>query len=125
MLPFSARARHTQLIKHKATELGFEFCGVSQAGFLEEEAPRLEGWLNQNKHGQMGYMANHFDKRLDPRLLVEGAKSVVSVLYNYFPEQELFTEPDDLKISKYAYGRDYHYVIKEKLQELLGFIHHA
>jgi len=122
MLPFSAKARHTEIIKRKARELGFAFCGVSEADFLEEEAPRLEQWLNQNKHGQMSYMANHFDKRLDPRLLVEGAKSVVSVLYNYFPEKELFTEPDDLKISKYAYGRDYHYVIKEKLKELIDYI---
>ncbi len=122
MLPFSAKSRHTQLIKQKAAELGFAFCGVSKAEFLEEEAPRLEHWLNQNKHGQMSYMANHFDKRLDPRLLVEGAKSVVSVLYNYFPEKELFTESDDLKISKYAYGRDYHYVLKDKLKELIEFI---
>lgn len=122
MLPFSAKTQHTQLIKQKAHELGFQFCGVSAAEFLEEEAPRLEQWLNQNQHGQMSYMANHFDKRLDPRLLVEGAKSVVSVLYNYFPEKELFTEPDDLKISKYAYGRDYHYVMKDKLKELMAFM---
>nr|MCU0355681.1 tRNA epoxyqueuosine(34) reductase QueG [Cytophagales bacterium] len=79
-------------------------------------------WLNQNMHGQMAYMANHFDKRLDPRLLVDGAKSVVSVLYNYFPEKELFTNPEDLKISKYAYGRDYHFVLKDKLKDLIGFI---
>ncbi len=122
MLPFSTQTQHTQLIKQKARELGFEFCGVSKAEVLEDEAPRLEQWLNQNKHGQMTYMANHFDKRLDPRLLVDGARSVVSVLYNYFPEKELFTEPDDLKISKYAYGRDYHYVMKDKLKELIAFI---
>ncbi len=115
-------AKHTQLIKQKARELGFDYCGVSKAEFLEAEAPRLEQWLNQQKHGQMGYMANHFDKRLDPRLLVEGAKSVVSVLLNYYPEKELSTEPGDYKISKYAYGRDYHFVLKDKLKELIGFV---
>ncbi len=115
-------AKHTQLIKQKARELGFDYCGVSKAEFLEAEAPRLEQWLNQQKHGQMGYMANHFDKRLDPRLLVDGAKSVVSVLLNYYPEKELSTEPGDYKISKYAYGRDYHFVLKDKLKELIGFV---
>ena len=115
-------AKHTQLIKQKARELGFDYCGVSKAEFLEAEAPRLEQWLNQQKHGQMGYMANHFDKRLDPRLLVEGAKSVVSVLLNYYPEKELSAEPGDYKISKYAYGRDYHFVLKDKLKELVEFV---
>lgn len=115
-------AKHTQLIKQKARELGFDYCGVSKAEFLEAEAPRLEQWLNQQKHGQMGYMANHFDKRLDPRLLVEGAKSVVSVLLNYYPEKELPAEPGDYKISKYAYGRDYHFVLKDKLKELVEFV---
>lgn len=113
---------HTQLIKAKAMELGFDFCGIAKAEFLEEEAPRLERWLNKNQHGQMGYMANHFDKRLDPRLLVDGAKSVVSLLYNYFPEETLPEGEADLKISKYAYGVDYHFVIKEKLKELLAYI---
>ncbi len=97
------------------------YCGVSRAEFLEEEAPRLERWLNQNMHGQMHYMENHFDKRLDPRLLVEGAKSVVSLLLNYFPE-ETQAEEDTYKISKYAYGTDYHFVIKDKLKELLHYI---
>ncbi len=114
--------KHTQLIRQKARELGFDYCGVSKAEFLEAEAPRLEQWLNQQKHGQMGYMANHFDKRLDPRLLVEGAKSVVSVLLNYYPEKELFAQPEDYKISKYAYGRDYHFVLKDKLHELVEFV---
>lgn len=96
-------------------------CGISKAEFLEEEAPRLEKWLNSNHHGEMGYMENHFDKRLDPRLLVEGAKSVVSLTLNYFtPEKQVDSEAP--KISKYAYGTDYHTVIKEKLKELLAFI---
>lgn len=92
-------------------------CGISKAGFLETEAPRLEKWLNSNSHGQMSYMENHFDKRLDPTLLVDDAKSVVSLLLNYFPEQNQIE--DTFKISKYAYGTDYHLVIKEKLKELL------
>lgn len=92
-------------------------CGISKAEFLEEEAPRLENWLKQNAHGEMRYMENHFDKRLDPTKLVEGSKSVISLLYNYFPEE---TQNDDTyKISKYAYGRDYHHVIKSKLKEMM------
>ncbi|RRB07635.1 tRNA epoxyqueuosine(34) reductase QueG [Larkinella rosea] len=114
--------KRTQLIKSKAAELGFDFCGVSKAEFLEAEAPRLEGWLNRQMHGQMSYMANHFDKRLDPRLLVEGAKSVVTVLLNYYPEKTV-SETGGYKISKYAYGTDYHFVIKDKLKELLAFVH--
>ncbi len=116
----TTRQRHTQLVKAQAAKLGFDFCGVAKAAFLEEEAPRLERWLTRQMHGQMAYMANHFDKRLDPRKLVEGAKSVVSLLYNYYPERELFTEDDALKISKYAYGTDYHFVIKDKLKTLLA-----
>jgi epoxyqueuosine reductase len=92
-------------------------CGISKAGFLETEAPRLEKWLKSNSHGQMSYMENHFDKRLDPKLLVDDAKSVVSVLLNYFPAQNQIE--DTFKISKYAYGTDYHFVIKDKLKELL------
>jgi epoxyqueuosine reductase len=95
-------------------------CGISKAGFLETEAPRLEKWLKSNSHGQMSYMENHFDKRLDPKLLVDDAKSVVSLLLNYFPEQNQIE--DTFKISKYAYGTDYHLVIKEKLKELLHSI---
>lgn len=110
--------KNTAFIKQKATELGFLYCGVSKADFLENEAPRLEAWLHQKKHGEMGWMENHFDKRLDPRLLVDGAKSVVTVLLNYFPKETLNTE-DNFKISKYAYGIDYHYVIKEKLNALM------
>ncbi|SIT91347.1 tRNA epoxyqueuosine(34) reductase QueG [Pontibacter indicus] len=117
------KAQHTYLIKQKAQELGFMYCGVSKADFLEEEAPRLENWLKQNMHGQMHYMENHFDKRLDPRLLVEGAKSVVSLLLNYYPEKEnQQTGEDTYKVSKYAYGTDYHFVIKDKLKTLLQYI---
>lgn len=97
------------------------FCGVSKAEFLEEEAPRLEKWLNSNMHGTMHYMENHFDKRLDPRLLVEGSKSVVSLALNYFPEK--VQTNDSYKLSKYAYGEDYHFIIKYKLKELMKFIH--
>jgi epoxyqueuosine reductase len=92
-------------------------CGISKAGFLEQEAPRLENWLNKNHHGQMSYMENNFDKRLNPTLLVDGAKSVVSLLLNYYPSE--LQNQESYKISKYAYGKDYHFVIKEKLKELL------
>jgi epoxyqueuosine reductase len=92
-------------------------CGISKAGFLEQEASRLENWLNKNQHGQMSYMENNFDKRLNPTLLVDGAKSVVSLLLNYYPSE--IQNQESYKISKYAYGQDYHSVIKEKLKELL------
>lgn len=114
------RLERSRLIKAKAAALGFDFCGLSTAGFLEEEAPRLEHWLNQHLHGQMHYMANHFDKRLDPRKLVDGAKSVISVLLNYYPEQRLPEGENDLKLSKYAYGTDYHFVLKDKMKELVA-----
>ena len=109
---------NTQLIKSTATDLGFSFCGISKAEFLEEEASRLEEWLQRGYQGKMSYLENHFDKRLDPRLLVPGAKSVVSLIYNYYPSKELATT-DQLKIAKYAYGEDYHHVIKEKLNVFL------
>lgn len=108
----------TKLIKRKAQELGFLSCGISKAEFLKDQAPRLEDWLKNNHHGKMSYMENHFDKRLNPVLLVDGAKSVISVLLNYFPAHDLFQNAE-LKISKYAYGLDYHLVIKEKLNLLL------
>ncbi len=95
-------------------------CGISKAGFLEEEAPRLERWLKDERQGSMGYMADYFDKRLDPTLLVEDSKSVVSLLLNYYPEQT--QNPDSYKISKYAYGKDYHSVIKKKTKKLLRSI---
>jgi epoxyqueuosine reductase len=111
------KTTYSSIIKQEAKRLGFDFCGISKAEFLEEEAPRLEKWLSENKHGKMEYMENHFDKRLNPTLLVDDAKSVVSLLYNYFPEQQ--QNPDSPKISKYAYGLDYHDVIKDKLKEFL------
>ncbi|GAB5417452.1 MAG: tRNA epoxyqueuosine(34) reductase QueG [Crocinitomicaceae bacterium] len=113
--------QRTTLIKQKALEMGFMYCGVSKADFLKEEAPRLEAWLKNEQHGKMSYMANHFDKRLDPRLLVDDAKSVVSLLLNYYPDQTQEDE-DAPKISKYAYGKDYHFVIKDKLKTLMSFI---
>ena len=114
------KEKYTQIIKAESKRLGFLSCGISKADFLEEEAPRLENWLNNNMQGQMSYMENHFDKRLNPTLLVDDAKSVISLLLNYYPF-ELQNE-DSYKISKYAYGQDYHFVIKEKLKELLHFI---
>ncbi len=116
----NAKEKYTSSIKQEAKRLGFLSCGVSKAGFLEEDAPRLEKWLNNNMHGQMSYMENHFDKRLNPTLLVDGAKSVISLLLNYYPSE--FQKEESYKISKYAYGQDYHFVIKEKLKELLHFI---
>ncbi len=108
-------------IVEEAYRLGFQFVGVAKAGFMEEEARRLEEWLNQGMHGQMHYMANHFDKRVDPTKLVPGAKTVVSLLYNYHaPEKQ--NDPSAPKISQYAYGEDYHFVIKRKLKDLLAFI---
>ncbi len=111
---------HTRLVKEEALRLGFSHCGISKADFLEEEASRLEQWLQQGMHGSMSYMERNFDKRLDPRKLVEGAKSVVSLLLNYFPEEKQNEKAP--KISRYAYGNDYHTIIKEKLFLLLQFI---
>jgi epoxyqueuosine reductase len=110
--------KNTDLIKALALKEGFSFCGISKAGFLEEEAPRLEKWLKNNMHGKMHYMENYFDKRLDPTLLVPGAKSVISVLLNYFTDEKQ-TDTEAPKISKYAYGKDYHTVIKNKLNILI------
>jgi len=116
-------SHYAKLIKAKAIELGFDFCGVAKADFLEDEAPLLETWLKNGMHGQMNYMANHFDKRLDPRLLVDDAKSVVTMLLNYSPQQRLPEDDTDYKLSKYAYGQDYHFVIKDKLKDLMAYIH--
>ncbi len=114
------KANHTNQIKTEAKRLGFLSCGISKAQFLEEEAPRLEKWLKNNMHGEMSYMENHFDKRLDPTKLVDDSKSVISLLLNYYPQE---TQTDNTyKLSKYAYGTDYHYVIKDKLKSLLNFI---
>ena len=110
---------YSQLIKQKAEKFGFQSCGISKAEFLEEEAPRLEAWLDKGYHGEMKYMENHFDKRLNPTLLVEGAKSVISLSYNYFPKVKI-DEINNFKISKYAYGEDYHEVIKDILKEMVA-----
>ncbi|WP_285008081.1 tRNA epoxyqueuosine(34) reductase QueG [Pedobacter faecalis] len=117
----AGREKYSALIKEEAARLGFTQCGIARAEFLEEEAPRLEKWLTEGKQGKMGYMENYFDKRLDPRLLVDDAKSVISLTLNYFPETTQ-TDPGAPKISKYAYGADYHHVIKDKLKQLLEFI---
>jgi epoxyqueuosine reductase len=109
---------HTDFIKQKARALGFSFCGISKAEFLKEEAPKVETWLKRGYQGKMSYLENYFDKRLDPTLLVPGAKSVISLLYNYFPKEDL-TKEGELKIAKYAYGEDYHFVVKDKLKILL------
>jgi len=111
-------SERSRLVKQLSLRHGFDFCGISVAGFLEDEATRLETWLRQDQHGKMGYMENHFDKRLDPTLLVPGAKSVISLLLNYYTDAQQ-TDPHAPKISKYAYGEDYHTVIKTKLADLL------
>lgn len=116
-----SKESNTQKLKAAAQRLGFLSCGISPAGFLEEEAPRLEKWLQEDRHGKMGYMANHFDKRLDPTLLVPGAKSVISLLFNYHTEAEQ-QDPEAPKFAKYAYGEDYHYVLKDKLKSLFQFL---
>ncbi|MCQ4034976.1 tRNA epoxyqueuosine(34) reductase QueG [Kaistella montana] len=111
--------KYSVLIKAKAKKFGFQNCGISKAGFLEEDAKPLENWLKQNYHGEMSYMENYFDKRLDPTLLVEGSKSVISLSYNYFPEDQI-SSLENFKISKYAYGQDYHQIIKEILGEMVA-----
>ena len=116
----SLKEKYTQMIKTEALRLGFLSCGISKADFLEDEAPKLESWLKDGFHGEMKYMENHFDKRLDPRLLVDDAKSVISLSYNYYPEE--IQQEGSYKIAKYAYGQDYHHVIKSKLKELSVFI---
>ena len=116
----STKTQNTTFIKAQAKQLGFMSCGISKASFLEQEAPRLEHWLNTNQNGQMSYMENHFDKRLDPTLLVKDSKSVISLVLNYYPEK--LQVDGTFKVSKYAYGQDYHTVIKEKLKELLAAI---
>lgn len=114
---------HTHFVKSTAVKLGFSFCGIAKAEFLREEAPRLEEWLTRGYHGKMNYLENYYDKRLDPTLLVPGAKSVISLLYNYYPEKDLNKE-DGFKVAKYAYGEDYHFVIKDKLRVFIEEIQH-
>jgi epoxyqueuosine reductase len=110
----------SHIVKSLATKHGFDFCGISKADFLEDDARHLELWLNQGYHGKMKWMENHFDKRLDPRKLVPGAKSVISLLFNYFPSENY--EDNEVRISKYAYGSDYHFVIKDRLKSFLAEI---
>ena len=111
----------TKLVKRKCFDLGFSHVGISKSVFLEKEARRLEEWLSNDFNGKMSYMENHFDKRTDPGKLVDGAKSVISVLFNYHnPTKQL--DDNAPKISQYAYGKDYHFVIKNKLKELQLFL---
>ena len=112
---------YSDKIREEAYRLGFGFVGIAKAEQMDQEARRLEAWLNQGLHGKMGYMANHFDKRIDPRKLVDGAKSVVTLLFNYFTDEKQ-TDPNAPKISKYARGKDYHLVVKDKLKDLMHFI---
>lgn len=114
-------SQNSLFIKNKAYELGFDFVGISKSHFLDKDAEKLENWLNKGFHGKLGYMENHFDKRCDPSKLVEGSKSVISLLYNYHtPKRQ--ADPDSPKISRYAYGQDYHFVVKDKLKELFESI---
>lgn len=109
------------MIKAEAFRLGFAACGIAKAGFLTEEAPRLISWLDNKYHGQMGYMERNVEKRLDPTLLVDGAQSVISLAYNYYTNEKQI-DPEAPKVSKYAYGEDYHHVVKDKLYLLFEFI---
>ena len=118
MLPESFPEKASQYIKQQAQAQGFDFCGISKAEFLEAEAPRLETWLKRNYQGKMHWMENHFDKRLDPTKLVPGAQSVISLMLNYYPEKPL-PSPNGIKISKYAYGEDYHFVMKKKMRQMV------
>lgn len=111
----------SQAIKEEAIRLGFADCGFSRAEALPEDAKRLKDWLQEDHHARMGYMANHFEKRTDPSLLVEGATSVISLLYNYYTDKKQ-TDPEAPVLSKYAYGKDYHFVLKEKMNQLFDFI---
>ncbi len=114
------KLQHTAIIKTLARELGFDHCGIARAEALEEDARRLENWLSKGLHGGMAYMENHFDLRTDPRKLVPGARSVITLLLNYYPEK--IQNPSAPQISKYAYGKDYHEVIRSKLKAFLGLI---
>jgi epoxyqueuosine reductase len=117
----SVEGRHTDLIRQEAHRLGFGFVGFARAQRLDEEARRLEQWLGANAHGKMAYMANHFDLRVDPTLLVPGAKTVICLTFNYFnPEKQL--DADAPRLATYAYGQDYHLVVKDRLKTLLQYI---
>lgn len=112
--------KNTSIIKTEALRLGFNSCGIAKAVQLEDDAVRLEQWLNKGHNSGMQYMERYFDLRIDPRKLVPGAKSVITLQLNYYPEQ--VQQADAPKIAKYAYGTDYHYVIRDKLNQLLAFI---
>lgn len=116
----NSKEKHTQLIKQEALRLGFDVCGIAEAQPLDDDARRLEQWLNKGYNGKMQYMENYFDLRTDPRKLVPGAKSVVTLMLNYFPEQE--QKKGTPNVAKYAWGVDYHFVIKDKLKQLLAYI---
>ncbi len=113
--------RYTEKIRNEALRLGFDFVGFARAEHMDEEARRLEQWLNQGFQGEMTYLERHFDLRTDPRKLVEGAKTVITLLHNYH-NPDTPDDPDAPKIAQYAYGEDYHFVLKEKLKSLLAFI---
>lgn len=115
------KAQHTNIVKQTAHQLGFSFVGIAKARQLDEEARRLEEWLNRGYHGKMSYMENHFDKRIDPTKLVPGAKSVVTLLYNYYNDEKQ-TDSTAPKISKYAYGKDYHHIVKQQLKTFLNIL---
>jgi epoxyqueuosine reductase len=117
---YSSKEKNTRFIKQKAKELGFDYCGISKAEKLHKEEARLEQWLSKGYQGKMGYLENHFEKRLDPTLLVPGAKSVISLLFNYYPDQ--VEQDSEYKVARYAYGKDYHFVVKDKLKSFLAFI---
>ena len=120
-MPENRKKISSEFIKKQACELGFFQCGISKAEFLIDEAEKLKDWLEKDFHAEMYYMQNNLEKRLDPRLLHENAKSIISVLFNYFPENSDF-QKNNFVVSKYAFGKDYHFVIKNKLKELLKII---
>jgi epoxyqueuosine reductase len=124
MANLHTKEHHTTLVKKLATEAGFDFCGIARAEFLKDQATPLENWLKTGKHGKMSYMERYFDKRLDPTLLVPGAKSVITLLYNHYPPKEL-PKKNNYQIARYAYGQDYHQVIKTKMRQLLENIRSA
>jgi epoxyqueuosine reductase len=117
---YNSAARNSLIVKEIANELGFDFCGISKAEQLDEDAINLEKWLTKGYHGKMKWMENHFEKRVDPAKLVEDSKSVISLLLNYAPVENL--DQQNIKIAKYAYGMDYHFVIKDKLKTFLALI---
>ena len=117
---YNSAARNSTIIKEIANELGFDFCGISKAEQLDEDAINLEKWLNKGYHGKMKWMENHFEKRVDPTKLVEDSKSVISLLLNYSQAENF--DQENIKIAKYAYGMDYHFVIKDKLKIFLALI---